>query len=163
IGTRPWVWLVSAFAVFVAALLIGPRVPYERQAEFCVVNVKIGGPLGISLNCDSPEYLRLAREPSALLEPTNMRQSRPGLVLAAPLSPLGDLARRFGVSASRPDIAQGRIDDSLAKDFPGFLAYALLNAGFMLATFWLFQRAADVTAPDAPLGVIFVAVAMLLA
>ena len=47
---KAWIWLVSAFAVFIAALLIGPRVPYERQAEFCVVNVKIGGPLGISLN-----------------------------------------------------------------------------------------------------------------
>src|SRR5689334_373069 len=137
---KAWIWLVAAFGIFVAALLIGPRVPYERQAEFCVVNVTIGGPLGISLNCDSPEYLRLAREPSALLEPANMRQSRPGLVLAAaalaaPLAPLADLARRVGVSASRPDIAQARIDDSLAQDFPGFLAYALLNLGFMIACF----------------------------
>ena len=97
-----------------------------------------------------------------------MRQSRPALVLAAaalalPLSPLADLAKRSGVTATRPDIAQTRIDDALARDFPGFLAYALLNVGFMLACFALFQRIGDVEAPNPPLGVIFIAVAMLLA
>ncbi len=160
--------LLIAFAILMLSLLVGPRVPYERQTEFCVVNVHIAGPFGVSIICDSPEYLRLAREPSALLEPHNLRQSRPGLVLlaavlVAPLSPLANLAQRFGISASRADIDQSRINNALATDFPGYVVYVALNASFVLLSFYLFHLIGRPPKADPASAMIFVSVCFLVA
>jgi len=163
-----WAWLLAAFAILMIGLLVGPRVPDARQAELCVVNVRIAGPFGVSIICDSPEYLRLAREPSGLLEPHNLRQSRPGLVLLVaalvrPLSPLADLAYRLGINASRPDIEQGRIDNALAKDFPGYVVYVGLNVAVVLLSFYCFQLIARPRGAHGASTAIFVSVCMLLA
>lgn len=158
----------AALAILMIGFLVGPRVPESRQSEFCVVNVRIAGPFGVSLNCDSPEFLRLAREPSALLEPENTRQSRPGLIIAAaiialPLSPLADLAQKAGIRAARPDIEPGRIENSLAKDFPGYAAYVGLNAGIVLLSFYIFQLVCGRSGRETQSGVILAAVCSLLA
>ena len=163
-----WPWLLAAFAILMLGLLIGPRVPYDRQTEFCVVNVRIAGPFGVSIICDSPEYLRLAREPSGLLEPTNLRQSRPGLVLLAaalvwPLSPLADLAQRLSIHASRTDIDQSRIDNALAKDFPAYAVYVLLNVATVLLSFCVFQLISGPRGAGGANAAIFVSVCFLLA
>jgi hypothetical protein len=162
-----WLWLGSALTVIMLGLFVGPRVPDERQAEFCVVNVHLAGPFGISLNCDSPDFMRLAREPAGLLEPRDARQSRPGLiaaaaVLALPLKPLADLAERAGAHAARADIDPSRVANSLAKDFPGYVAYVGLNVAFLLMSFALFRRicaptVADSTAITVSIGVLLVA------
>src|SRR5664280_1010913 len=121
---RSFWWFSVSFLFLMFALLIGPRLPDDQQATQCVVNVHLPGPFGIGLNCDSPEFMRLAHEPSALLEPFNTRQSRPGLIgaaatLAWALSPLTSLADKLGITASRPDIDPQRIANALAKDIPG--------------------------------------------
>jgi hypothetical protein len=164
-----WLWLAAALAAIMLGLFVGPRVPDGRQAELCVVNVHLAGPFGISLNCDSPELMRLARDPAALLEPRNTRQSRPGLIgaaalLALPLAPLADLAERAGARAARADIDPGRVANSLAKDFPGYVAYISLNVAFLLLSFGLFRRicaplvaSAESTAIAVSMGVLLVA------
>jgi hypothetical protein len=137
-------WLALALAGLMAGFFVGPRVPDDEQSANCVVNVRVASPFGVALNCDSPELLRLAREPSALLEPENSFQSRPGLILTAailaiPLSPLASLPHTIGVRASPVDSAWSRIDD-LAADFPPYVAYVLLNVGILLLSFHLCCR-----------------------
>ena len=64
-----WIWLgfIVGLAYLLTGFLIGPRVPAERQLGACVTNINLPGPFGIGLNCDSPELMWLAREPSGLL------------------------------------------------------------------------------------------------
>ena len=165
---RYWRWLVPALGILMVALLVGPRVPDNRQAESCVVNVHIAGPFGTSLNCDSPEYMRLAWQPSALLEPRNTRQSRPGLIMAAaliavPLSPFTSLVKTSGVRARRADIDSGRVENALARYFPGYAAYILLNIVFLLLSFYLFQLVCGTRVVDASGTAILVSTCFLLA
>lgn len=141
---RSWLLLVVPLLILMLGFLIGPRVPDNRQSEFCVVNVRIGGPLGISLNCDSPEFMRLAQQPSALLEVGNTRQSRPGLIIAAsalalPLSPLTHLTSHLRIRASRTDIEPMRVESALATELPAYAAYVSLNAFLLVVAFYIFQ------------------------
>ncbi len=138
---------VAILILFMGVLLIGPRIPAERQSEFCVVNVDLPGPFGLSLNCDSPEFMRLAADPAALLDAENTRQSRPGLVLAAaalslPLSLLKPIGAALPARASRSDIDQQRISEALSQYVPAFAAYVLLNAAFLVACFVVLRRIA---------------------
>lgn len=141
---RSFLCFTAGLFILMAGLLVGPRVPYDQQAKYCIVNVYLPGPFGIGLNCDSHEFMRLAREPSALLEPLNTRQSRPGQIFAASvltwvLSPLRSVADRLVQKASRPDIDPQRVANALAKDFPGYVAYILLNIVILLAAFYFFR------------------------
>src|SRR5262249_46908995 len=81
----PWTWLGFALglAILMTGFMIGPRVAPEDQQSTCVGNVALAGPFGFSLNCDSPQFMWLARNPDALLSENNERQSRPGLVVMA--------------------------------------------------------------------------------
>src|SRR5665213_391642 len=144
-GFRVWSWLVPGLIVLVAGLLIGPRIADDQQRENCVVNVRLLGPLGISLNCDSPEYLRLAHEPSGLLEVDNTRQSRPGIILAASaisviFSPMRHLPKWFDIAAQRQDIDPRRISGALASQFPAYFAYLTINISVLLLTFFVFLQ-----------------------
>lgn len=140
-----WLWFVVGVLALIIGLLIGPRVPDDQQAARCVVNVHLPGPFGISLNCDSPEFLRLANMPSGLLEPKNVRQSRPGLIIAAaviarPIMPLVNIPSVLGVKAGRPDIDPSRIGQALTQQFPAYAAYMLLNLLVLCATFFCLIR-----------------------
>jgi hypothetical protein len=141
---RSLLWFGGGFLILMCALLIGPRVPDDQQVLHCVVNVHLPGPFGIGLNCDSPEFMRLASEPSALLEPLNTRQSRPGLIAAAAtltwaLSPLTALTYRLHIQASRADIDPQRIANAVARDLPAYLAYIIINVLLVLTAFCLFR------------------------
>jgi hypothetical protein len=136
----PWIWFTVALAVTLVALLVGPRVPDDQQAAMCVVNIHLPGPFGLSLNCDSPEHMRLASDPAALLDPQNPRQARPGLILAAallalPLAPLRVVSARLQPQAQRADIDRARISNALANYPPAFAAYLVLNVLFLLLAF----------------------------
>lgn len=169
---RVWFWFILALAALMAALLIGPRVPDDQQEAHCVVNVRVAGPFGISLNCDSPMFIYLARDPDVLLAPQNVRQSRPGMVFAAailemPLSLLSDLAdlpRTLGVIAGRPDMDPQRVDNALSKGFPGYAAYILLNVAILLLSFHCFRRVCERggVVCDAATTIIVVSIGLLL-
>ena len=162
IFNRSFWWFGAGLFLLMLALLVGPPVPNNQQEHYCVVNAKLPGPFGVSMNCDSPEFMRLAREPSGLLEPLNTRQSRPGMVAAAAalawtLSPLSGLANKLGIQAGRSDIDPKRIATSLAKDIPGYLAYIILNVVILLATFYFFRRICEPWADNSTSGIIILA------
>jgi hypothetical protein len=141
---RSLLWFGSGFLILMIALMIGPRVPDDQQVMHCVVNVHLPGPFGIGLNCDSPEFMRLASEPGALLEPLNTRQSRPGLIAAAAtltwaLSPLTALTGRLHIQASRADIDPQRIASAVAKGIPAYLAYIIINILLVMTAFFLLR------------------------
>lgn len=128
-------------AFLLAGFLIGPRVQPQEQKAGCVGNIHLPGPFGIELNCDSPEFMWLAREPSALLT-KNRRQSRPGLIIAAamlqmPLSqvvPFNAPPRMIG-----PTNDTAAIVNSFDNNLPTYLAYVLLNISILIVSFVILQ------------------------
>jgi hypothetical protein len=137
-----WTTFIAGLICLMAALLVGPRVAEHEQKPLCVGNVHLAGPFGLSLNCDSPQFMALSREPSALLEPENVRQSRPGMIVAAALlqAPLSWLlpsnglpARSIEAGIYNPEI----IADSFRRELPAYTAYILLNVVLLLASFYV--------------------------
>ncbi len=119
---------------FLAALLVGPRAPDDKQSYFCVMNIRTASVFGISLNCDSALHIAYARDPMRILQPGNLRQSRPMMVLPPfLLRPLfaafDDLPARFGARPvdMMPDNFQRTMPDLIERGFSGFLAYAAFN------------------------------------
>jgi hypothetical protein len=136
-----WCWFTICLLLLLAGFLIGPRIAADAQRENCVGNVTLGGPFGINLNCDAPEFMALAAHPSGLLEPQNYRQSRPGMILAAaaltkPLSVIVPSAENGTPPAEDP----ARIVDAFTRYLPAYPAYMLLNAGILLLTFHFWRR-----------------------
>jgi hypothetical protein len=103
-------------------LLVGPRYHDPIVRPMSYRNIDLPGPFGLSLSVDSPNFMRLALEPAQLFEPRELRQSRPGLVLAAAPLALG-LAQIVGP----PPVAS-------------FLAYMLLHIAILVASFALYLR-----------------------
>lgn len=121
---------LTAIALFGYA--IGPRIADDRQSTLCVINVDLPGPFGFGLNCDSPEFLRLAGDPGLLLERNNTRQSRPAWILAAatiasPLRPLEGAGHAIVRQAARPDIDEDRIRGAISRYSPQYAGYIVLN------------------------------------
>ncbi|MDD5528127.1 MAG: hypothetical protein PHO56_04105 [Patescibacteria group bacterium] len=119
-------------------IIAGPLVPDDQQLKQCVVNfhLPIGG---LSMNCDSPEFLRLATDPQYLFEPKNDRQSRPGYIVlpwlvSRPFAPLTVLAEKVGFQAMRQ--TPPRFIRPLADYFPAYAGYVLLDIFFL----WLAAR-----------------------
>jgi hypothetical protein len=136
---RAWLWFSAGLFVLLLGFLIGPRVADDEQTSQCVGNIVLASPFGIALNCDSPQFMWLARQPAGLLEHRNARQSRPGMIAAAALltKPLSLL---MPPGAPPLPVTQGlleteRITPSLARDLPAYLAYILLNGGILLLSF----------------------------
>jgi hypothetical protein len=138
---QAWLWFIFGFAALVTGLLIGPRIPDELQRDNCIGNIHLGGPFGIHLNCDAPEFLALATNPNALLGKRNYRQSRPGLILLAAILtvPLSVFSSAV-VDTVPPKDDPERIIDSFARYFPAYVAYMPLNAGILLLSFRCFER-----------------------
>jgi hypothetical protein len=150
-----WLWFLLGLFVLMIGLMVGPRVPDDQQAAHCVVNVHLPGPFGFSLNCDSPDFLKDANTPSLLLDPTSIRQSRPGLILAAaliarPIMPLVSFPSLLGVKAQRSDIDPSRIGQALTEQFPAYAAYVLLNVLLLCATFYCVLRIVALNSYNAP-------------
>jgi hypothetical protein len=100
-------------------LLVGPRYPDPIIRPMTYRNVDLPGPFGVSLSVDSPAFLQLALEPWRLLQPGEVRQSRPGMVLAA-----APIAWGLGLVVP-PQVAS-------------FLAYTLLNLAILVGSFALY-------------------------
>jgi hypothetical protein len=166
---RPiWAWFLLGFALLCTGLLVGPRVPAAAEDSLCVGNIELQGPFGFSLNCDSPEFMWLARKPSDLLLHENRRQSRPGLILLAALieAPLSLIVPPAGPPT--PAYTDVRDPDGLARAFmgdrPGYLAYVLLNFAILLASFGVLRSVIERNRPsrDAPTAIILVSTGLLL-
>jgi hypothetical protein len=144
-----WSSFLCLLALAAGALLIGPPVPADRQSANCVQNLRISEHLGISMSCDSPEYVILAGWPTLLQRPDALRQARPGAILIAFLleKPLRPLVR--GISMPLPEIAVNEY--FLSERWRGsaaiFLAYIMLNFAILIATFWWFLKAIGPLAP----------------
>jgi hypothetical protein len=146
---RPPVWplFLIGFWLLCLGLLVGPRVPAVDAGYNCVGNVELWGPFGFELNCDSPEFMWLAREPEGLINHLNSRQSRPGLILLAALiqAPLSLIVAPAGEPTP---VYQGLYDParvawSFFQDRPAYLAYILLNLAMLLASFHVLRRAIE--------------------
>jgi hypothetical protein len=101
-------------------LLFGPRYPDQIFRPISYRNVDLPGPFALSLSVDSPAFMKLALEPSGLLAPKQLRQSRPGMVLAA--TPLA-LALATVV---HPSVVAS------------FLAYMMLHVATIVASFGMY-------------------------
>ena len=118
-------------------LLLRHRIPPGYQGRHCAENVSFLGRFTVVLNCDSHEFMRLALEPYELLEPTNVRQSRPGMVFLASV-----LARLLEpLVASGTEMFQGAgvpLPSRLRELGSAYLAYIMLNFLTLWTTAYLF-------------------------
>ena len=141
---RAWAWFSAGLFALLLGLLIGPRVADDEQNYRCVGNIALAGPFGLSLNCDSPQFMWLARQPEGLLEHRNARQSRPGMIVAAALltAPLALVVPPGGppLPVTQGLLETERITPSLARDLPAYLAYILLNGAILLLCFHLVRK-----------------------
>jgi hypothetical protein len=140
-----WVLFLLVLAIFTAGRLVGPRIPDDEQRRWCAVNVHIAGPFGVSINCDSPEFVRVAAHPSVLLATTTPMQSRPGMpavawLIARPLQWLAPLVPELVQSPERADIDPGRISGALQSFGPEYVAFIALNLLILCGGFHLFRR-----------------------
>ncbi len=160
-----WILFLLMLAAFTGGRLVGPRIPDDQQKRWCAVNIHITALIGVSINCDSPEFMRIAAHPSVLLGTTTPFQSRPGMPVAAwlialPLQPIAALVPRLVARPERTDIDPGRIAGALQSFGPDYVAYVVFNLLILCASFHLFRRVYRVHQPlDQPDTVAIVAVA----
>ena len=106
---------LSALGVFVAAHLILLSPTSDHPA--CSRTVRLTAQLAYPLSCDSRLLMSMAHQPTQILEPGNVRQSRPGYIAigAASLSILAPTLKLLGVKR-----AYGHGD-------PAYFALILIN------------------------------------
>ena len=73
---RTWLCFCAGLVALLLGLLIGPRVPAHEQNYRCVGNIELAGPFGIALNCDSPQFMWLARQPARSVDNNSAGQCR---------------------------------------------------------------------------------------
>jgi hypothetical protein len=122
-------WFVGVALVFSAGLLVNLPIPPQFEKWRCVNDVELGGPFRLIMICDSWLFMDLAHRPSRLLEPRNLRQSRPGIVFAAAL-PAKLLAIPFGENR-----------------FTSYAAYMIVHAAIMLACLAIFLAIVEPRVP----------------
>lgn len=146
--------------LFAVGLLIFHHIPGDLPYTPCADNFRLYGRLGIVLNCDSPEFMRLALQPNEILEPKSPRQSRPGLifisaVLTRWLEPLSGIAVRFFSSQGRT------LQDWTITFIPAYIPYVLINFLVVSASLAIFVRLLahelPLTLPPLLTGVVLVA------
>jgi hypothetical protein len=159
-----WALFLLFLATFTFGRLVGPRIPDNEQKYWCAVNVHITSLLGVSLNCDSPEFMRVAAHPAVLLGATTPMQSRPGMPAAAwllsrPLQPLASLVPRLADTPQRADLDPGRVANAFQSFGPEYAAYILLNLLILCGSFQVFRQIYRPHQPaDEPVTVAVVAV-----
>lgn len=145
ITKRQYLHALSLFTLlFTGLLLFGPRVANDQMLSECVTNLDLPGPFGISLNCDSPDFLLAAAHPSLLLKEKKVRQSRPGLILAAyalskPFVPVLRAARLLLDATPFERVFAKELNGrALFEVLPAYLAYLLMNFLLLLSAARLF-------------------------
>jgi hypothetical protein len=129
-----WPLIVSASLAGVLAgahfLLLAPVVSEPGCAKAIHVNRYMAYPL----NCDSPEFMKLAQHPYLLLKYDNSRQSRPGYVAlsAAATRIVGPVAARLGL-----DRAYGETSGTY---IPLILINLIVAVAAVVLLVWLLDR-----------------------
>jgi hypothetical protein len=157
--------LVAGLLVTIAVVLfLFQPLPEPSELQHCGTPTHVWGPLNVFVNCDSGEFLLLAKHPSLLLTPAHRtRQNRPlyaalGWTLAWPLRVLDveSIGRR--VLGAEPVGRTGRLYGDYLPEYGAFL---LLNWVLLVASVVLFTRLLDAESPVAirallPLAVLLV-------
>mgnify|MGYP001273263380 CR=1 FL=1 len=156
--------------IFFIGLLKGPIVPDEIQSKNCARNVDLPFNFGVTLNCDSGIYLRLASDLTLLFEssrvvndriytPGNVEQSTPGSTLIVWLiskpiiyvwnhfdfftkNLVTDVKSSLNTVYEQLNIDQ-TIDDSFANFndlIPIYIGYTIFNALILFFCFQLYLR-----------------------
>src|SRR6185295_10933867 len=135
--------LVAGLLVTIAVVLfLFQPLPEPSELQYCGTPTQVWGPLNVFVNCDSGEFLLLAKHPSLLLTPAHRtRQNRPlyaalGWTLARPLRALG----------AEPVGRTGRLYGDYLPEYGAFL---LLNWVLLVASVVLFTRLLDAESPVA--------------
>lgn len=131
-------------------ILLSPRPPREQESLICVKTYDITGPFHVVLNCDSYEFMVLARNPGMLLTDAQRKwQSRPiypllGYFAAVPfrvgrwlsLAGMGspDVRRDVTPVESRP---VNRLFNNLISEY---LGYTTINLALIVVALILFCR-----------------------
>lgn len=137
---------VAIMAIFMATLAIGPRVDDRDQDKYCVVNIHLPGPFGVTLNCDTQTFLRVATNFDAIYAPDSLRQTRPGLILLGaalsyPFRPLAGVVHSIlHPKADAPVVPSDRMKTGLLDFIPAYIAYTILNMVTVLIAFFLLWR-----------------------
>ena len=155
---------------FFTGLLKGPVVPNDIQSKNCARNVVLPFNGGITLNCDSGMYIRLAKNPSLLFEdkryvnnrnltPGNVEQATPGStflvwLISQPIIFIWkDLDKIFSKSFSEVKKSlnktydQQDIDQTIEDSFPDFtsflpsyLSHIIFHFILILLSFFLYIK-----------------------
>lgn len=142
------------------ALLVGRPMSPERAKELCVINMTLPAPFRLLLNCDVTEFLRMAHEPSTLLEPENSRQSRPVFILAGAaagllFTPVAMLLQPLVPADPGPTWRKvDKVQFGLQAYLPVYLGYLALNVGALLGAFVLACRSARLPATMQDYGLV---------
>ena len=139
--------LAGLYAILIAIVsgsyLLAP--PARVQDKLCGRTVHLGALLSFPLNCDSPELVLCAVEPSHLLVPNSIRQDRPVYVILAALVTRLVLASEvwrlvpMGIYRSIAVLHAGTSMNLAHLYLCGYLAYIVMNAVVILATLLLFH------------------------
>lgn len=115
----PLLAFLGLTAAVILILMLRP-LPPDQLVRPAFYGVDLPGPFGLSLSIDSPAFMRLALQPSELLAPNQLRQSRPGIILAA-----APLARVLSSIVESPMVA-------------AYSAYLILNVATLALSFFLY-------------------------
>ncbi len=145
--SKAHILFLSILAAIMLSLLVGkPMDPAKAQA-LCLYNVNLPGPFRLLLNCDSAGFMRIAADPSTLLEPESERQSRPLFIIAGYLSslvmtPVAAILQPFMPTDSGPTLYNtAKIHAGLQTLLPVYLGYLMLNVCALWLAFRLYLDA----------------------
>jgi hypothetical protein len=117
---------------FASALLVFRQLPQE--APIPSLDFTLYGKLHLVLGYDSPEFMQDAHDPARLLEPRNIRQSRPGLILLA--AGVERLLGQVDGQLMDPYHASGGTEP--AERYLPYVAYIMLNFLLLGLSFFVF-------------------------
>jgi hypothetical protein len=127
----------------VACLLLSPGPARETESVLCVKVIDIWGPVRLTINCDSREFLLLAEKPWRVLTLEHReRQSRPlygaiGWTLALPFRALGLESLGLRVLGRQVILGSGQPYGRYLPEYAGLL---FLNWLVLVASVVLFRR-----------------------
>jgi hypothetical protein len=131
--------LVVLLGLFAVGLMLLHRVPDKYDGPWYGENYQLIGPFWMVLHHDSHHFMYGAEDPSIILTPNYMRQSRPGSVVLAYfiskiLGPVLTSIERFLVTTGR------EFHDPLDHWLHQYVAYIAINFSVVITSFWYYIK-----------------------